>query len=52
MGNLVWDEVYREQGEVQLEVLPTVKNAVKYLRDNNCNKVLDLGCGTGRHSIF
>lgn len=52
MGNLVWDEVYKEQGEVQKEVLPTVKSALPLLNKYNCKKVLDLCCGTGRHSIY
>lgn len=52
MGSLVWDEVYREQGEVQSEVLPTVKAAVGFLKNRKCSRVLDLGCGTGRHTLF
>ncbi len=52
MENLVWDEVYREQGEVQIEVLPTVREAVSLLKNRKCVRLLDLGCGTGRHTLF
>jgi ubiquinone/menaquinone biosynthesis C-methylase UbiE len=47
-----WDKIYREQGEVQHEVLPTVIIASEIYKKHNCSKVMDLGCGTGRHTIY
>lgn len=47
-----WDKIYREQGEVQHEVLPTVMFAAEIFAKHNCSTVMDLGCGTGRHTIF
>lgn len=47
-----WDKIYREQGEVQHEVLPTVIIASEIFTKHNCSKVMDLGCGTGRHTIY
>lgn len=47
-----WDKIYKEQGEVQSDVLPTVKVAMDIFKKNNCKSVMDLGCGTGRHSIY
>lgn len=52
MESLVWDKVYREQGEVQIEVLPTVRDSVNLLKNKKCVRLLDLGCGTGRHTLF
>ena len=47
-----WDKIYKEQGEVQFDVLPTVKVAADVFEKNNCMNIMDLGCGTGRHSIY
>lgn len=49
---LIWNEIYNKQGEVQSEVLPTVKDVVEIFKKEKIRKILDLGCGTGRHSIF
>lgn len=47
-----WDKIYKGQGEVQFDVLPTVKVATDIFKRNGCKSVMDLGCGTGRHSIY
>lgn len=47
-----WENIYKDKGVVQHEVLHTVSHSIMTLRENNCRVVLDLGCGTGRHSIF
>ena len=47
-----WENTYKSKGVVQHEVLHTVQNSVNVLKRNSCKRVLDLGCGTGRHSIF
>ncbi|MDR3595638.1 MerR family transcriptional regulator [Clostridium sp.] len=49
---LIWEEIYHRQGEVQHEVLKTVEEAVKYFKENRVKRVLDLGCGMGRHSLY
>ncbi|MGV8983164.1 class I SAM-dependent methyltransferase [Clostridium sp.] len=46
-----WDKIYKDQGEVQSDLLPTVRVAADIFKRNNCKNVMDLGCGTGRHSI-
>jgi len=49
---LVWDEIYSKQGVVQSQVLPPVKDFADLLSENNIKNVLDLGCGTGRNTIY
>jgi len=46
------DNIYKEQGEVQFDILPTVRVAKDIFKRNNCINIMDLGCGTGRHSIY
>jgi len=47
-----WDKIYKTQGEVQSDVLPTVRVATDVFKKYGCKSVMDLGCGTGRHSIY
>ncbi|MNI08566.1 Demethylrebeccamycin-D-glucose O-methyltransferase [compost metagenome] len=52
MGNGSWEQIYVEQGKIQIEVLDTVVEAVRRFKENGCTDILDLGCGTGRHTLF
>jgi len=47
-----WDQAYKEKGVIQSEVLDLVSDAVKIFKKEKVKKVLDLGFGTGRHTIF
>jgi ubiquinone/menaquinone biosynthesis C-methylase UbiE len=47
-----WERIYREKGDLQLEVLPKIKRGSKVFKERGYKKILDLGCGTGKHSIF
>lgn len=47
-----WDLTYRQQGVVQNGTLPTVVAAAAELRSAGAQRILDLGCGTGRHALY
>jgi ubiquinone/menaquinone biosynthesis C-methylase UbiE len=47
-----WDKIYKQYGEVQSEILPTVILSVEIFNEYKCINIMDLGCGTGRHTIF
>lgn len=49
---LIWNDIYENQGEVQRDVLPTVEMIADLFQKENVKTVLDLGCGMGRHSIY
>ena len=44
-----WDNIYKKNGMVQVEPSPYVIDAINFFKDENLVKILDLGCGTGRH---
>jgi ubiquinone/menaquinone biosynthesis C-methylase UbiE len=47
-----WDKIYKQFGEIQSEILPSVRIAVEIFKKYNCKNIMDLGCGTGRHTIY
>ncbi|AHV98829.1 class I SAM-dependent methyltransferase [Paenibacillus sabinae] len=52
MNNGSWEKIYVEQGKVQIDVLDSVVEAANVFLENKCKKILDLGCGTGRHTYY
>ena len=47
-----WETAYREKGEIQKEVVDIVKYSLKLFRKKGIKRILDVGFGTGRHTIF
>jgi SAM-dependent methyltransferase len=46
-----WDEIFRRDGRIFIEPAPLVVQFARELRSGGFLRVLDLGCGSGRHVI-
>lgn len=47
-----FEPVYIERGEFQRDVLPKVARFLELEKSRGARRLLDLGCGTGRHSLY
>ncbi len=47
-----WEIVYQKEGDLYKDVGPEIKKYAKILKRKKYRKVLDLGCGTGRNTIY
>jgi ubiquinone/menaquinone biosynthesis C-methylase UbiE len=47
-----WDSLYQERGVVQKGLSPKAGDAVEFLQEAKADTILDLGCGTGRHTAY
>ena len=47
-----WNEIFKEKGKVFTEVQEDMPKVLKILKRNNVQKILDLGCGSGRHLVY
>jgi len=47
-----WERIYTKHGRVQLDVLDTAIQAADIFDKNELENILDLGCGTGRHTLL
>ncbi len=47
-----WERIYTEQGRVQIDLLDTAIAARDIFLREGCKNILDLGCGTGRHTLM
>ncbi len=47
-----WDRIFREKGQVFEEPHPEMRRVEQMVRRKGGQRVLDLGCGTGRHLVF
>lgn len=50
--NGCWEAIFQQQGRLFHEPANIVVKLVERLKEHNCQKVLDLGCGSGRHTVF
>ncbi|MHA1964753.1 MAG: class I SAM-dependent methyltransferase, partial [Candidatus Thorarchaeota archaeon] len=47
-----WDRIFTERGRVFTDPHSDIERIVKLIRDNVGSRILDLGCGTGRHVVY
>jgi len=47
-----WNEIFKERGKFFLRPQKDLPRIVKLFKRNGVKKVLDLGCGSGRHTVY
>jgi SAM-dependent methyltransferase len=47
-----WDNIFSESGKIFLKPHPDMEKISQLLKANGVRRILDLGCGTGRHLLF
>jgi ubiquinone/menaquinone biosynthesis C-methylase UbiE len=49
-----WEKIYRKLGDIQghFQVMPRIKAAARRFRVKGYTRILDLACGTGRHTLY
>lgn len=47
-----WNEIFKNHGKVFIEPHEDIPKIAEIFKKNGVKKVLDLGCGTGRHLVF
>jgi cyclopropane fatty-acyl-phospholipid synthase-like methyltransferase len=48
----VWDKLYKEKGKFFEEIQEDLPRVVRLLKKSGAKRVLDLGCGSGRHLVY
>jgi len=49
---LAWDRVFKKEGKIFVKPEKCVRKAVKFFKKGGVKRILDLGCGSGRHLIY
>ncbi len=47
-----WDKIFREKGKVFAKPQKDIPKIVRLLKQKGVKRVLDLGCGSGRHLVY
>lgn len=46
-----WESIYKREGRVFVEPFSRFKDVAKIFALHHCHRILDLGCGNGRHVV-
>ena len=46
-----WENIYARDGRIFTEPFPAFNPVVQKFTQNGCHRILDLGCGNGRHVV-
>ncbi|MEW6558107.1 MAG: class I SAM-dependent methyltransferase [Elusimicrobiota bacterium] len=47
-----WNEIFKKEGKVFTKVQEDIPKVLTLFKKHNIKKILDLGCGSGRHVIY
>ncbi|MFX0077198.1 MAG: class I SAM-dependent methyltransferase [Candidatus Hermodarchaeota archaeon] len=48
----VWEEIYKKNEMLNLPVHPLIEKITELFSENEIERILDLGCGGGRHLVY
>ncbi|MFX0182303.1 MAG: class I SAM-dependent methyltransferase [Candidatus Hodarchaeota archaeon] len=48
----VWEEIYKKKELLNLKIHPLMEKITILFKENKLKRILDLGCGGGRHVIY
>lgn len=46
-----WESIYKRGGRIFTEPFPRFKDVARIFSQHQCHRILDLGCGNGRHVV-
>jgi len=49
---LGWDRVFKKEGKIFIRPHKDMARIIKFFKKQGVRKVLDLGCGSGRHTVY
>jgi SAM-dependent methyltransferase len=47
-----WNDIFKEHGYFFLNPLPEIERIASVFKENGVQRILDVGCGTGRHIVL